>query len=481
MSDMHTGFDTFKRLMLCCLLMLCCGMSGYAQSTVVQGIEIFFSKAGTAIYPDFHENGPRMNEFEEQVQQYTKLFGAPTAITIRTSSSPDVPDMTNANLSKERSQNVQDWIIRITGCPEEIVLHETISDFWGQISSKISQSDQPWKSKALDIITYCPEFSTHGDEVIEYRKQRLMEIEGGQAWKWISEVVYPELRCCEVTVAFGTSGQQAAPAPVVAPEPEEAREADDAREPEATVEPESAPEPVSVPAAEEVAEPEITPTEVITPESEVESESGIISEPRILPDPKVKAKAAPAKKAPEATSYRKFPFAIRSNLLLPLLNVGLEVPLGNRWSIAADWYYPWLFRNPDHKDCFQALGLQLESRIWLGNKHRRGIANRDWRLTGHSIGLFAMAGYYDLELDYKGLQGEYMLGGIDYMYALRMRNNWRFEFSVGFGYFYSEARPYEVYTPGGQGYREKDVLRAIPFAGPVKGSIALVVPICFGK
>ena len=481
MSDMHTGFDTLKRLILCCLLMLGWGVSGYAQGTASLDIEIFFSKAGTAIYPDFHENGPRMHDFEEQVQHYTSLFGAPTAVTIRTSSSPDIPALTNANLSQERSQNVEDWIKGVTGCPKEIIRHETASDFWGQLSGKISQSDQPWKDKALEIITYCPEFSKHGEETIEYRKQRLMELEGGQAWKWITEVAYPELRCCQVTVAFGTSGHEAVPAPVVVAEPAVEPEPEKASEAEAAIEAEPAPEPVPVSAAEEVSEPEPAPAEEIIPESISDSASGVISEPRILPDPKVKAKAEKAKKTVSTTAYRSFPFAIRSNLLMPLLNVGLEVPLGNRWSIAADWYYPWLFRNPDHKDCFQALGLQLESRIWLGSKHSRGIANREWRLTGHSIGLFAMAGYYDLELNYKGLQGEYMLGGIDYMYALRMRNNWRFEFSVGFGYFYSEARPYEVYTPGGQGYREKDVIRAIPFAGPVKGSIALVVPISFGK
>ena len=36
--------------------------------------------------------------------------------------------------------------------------------------------------------------------------------------------------------------------------------------------------------------------------------------------------------------------ALRSNLLLPLMNVGVQVPLGNRFSIGADWYYPFIRR-----------------------------------------------------------------------------------------------------------------------------------------
>lgn len=40
------------------------------------------------------------------------------------------------------------------------------------------------------------------------------------------------------------------------------------------------------------------------------------------------------------TSYKlwKPVVALRTNLLLPLLNFGVEVPIGNRWSVGADYY-----------------------------------------------------------------------------------------------------------------------------------------------
>ena len=47
--------------------------------------------------------------------------------------------------------------------------------------------------------------------------------------------------------------------------------------------------------------------------------------------------------------------AIRSNLLLPALNVGAELPVGNRSSFAVDHYYPWAWPDKSNKDCFELL------------------------------------------------------------------------------------------------------------------------------
>ena len=173
------------------------------------------------------------------------------------------------------------------------------------------------------------------------------------------------------------------------------------------------------------------------------------------------------------TVQKDWNVAIRTNLLLPAFNVGVEVPLGNQWSVGADWYYPWMFRWADHKDCTQALALNLEGRYWFGKDR-----TRERRLTGHSVGLYAMAGYYDLERNYKGYQGEFVTAGIDYLYACPVFwKRLRLELSLGVGYFYSLARSYEVYTEGGKGYKDKDMAKRIQFFGPTKANVTLVIPI----
>ena len=168
--------------------------------------------------------------------------------------------------------------------------------------------------------------------------------------------------------------------------------------------------------------------------------------------------------------------------MLPLLNVGVEYPIGNRWSVGADVYYPWLFRSSSHKNCIQAFAIEVEGRYWLGKKHKAGEENRPYRLQGHSVGAFAASGKYDFEHNYKGNQGEFYVFGIDYLYAVPIfKGRAHMEFSLALGYFHTSAYDYHVYTkPGGKGYYDDKNFRSVTnYVGPVKATVALVLPLRF--
>ena len=172
---------------------------------------------------------------------------------------------------------------------------------------------------------------------------------------------------------------------------------------------------------------------------------------------------------------KKTILALKTNLLLPLANVGVAVPCGENWSVGANYYYPWVPRNRHHKECWQALGWELEGRYWFGRE--RVQANR---LLGHSIGISAMAGYYDLEQDYSGHQGEFINGSLDYTFAKQIfKKKMHLEFTIGLGYFFSKALEYEVFEDGGKGYK-KGYKKNVTWVGPNKIGIQLVVPIKAG-
>lgn len=171
--------------------------------------------------------------------------------------------------------------------------------------------------------------------------------------------------------------------------------------------------------------------------------------------------------------------AFRSNLLLPLMNIGVEVPIGNRWSLSADWYYPWAWRLPDHKDCFEFLGGTAEARYWFGRRHRPGEKNTKYRLLGHSIGLVAGAGYYDFQEKWAGFQGEYGAAGIDYQYAMPLgkKGNIHLEFDLTLGVITAQNIPYDVFSSGGILLHRDGLVERFNWAGPIKGGVSLVVPI----
>jgi hypothetical protein len=165
--------------------------------------------------------------------------------------------------------------------------------------------------------------------------------------------------------------------------------------------------------------------------------------------------------------------AVRTNLLVPALNVGVEVPIGNHWSVGADYYYPWVWPKKDNKDCFEMLSWGIEGRYWFG-KNRTEYD----RLKGHSVGLYGYMGYYDFERNYHGHQGEFVNVGVDYTYAMAVgkRKSLHLEFSLGLGYIYSAARQYTVIEAGAPLISDK-ITKNIGYFGPTKANISLVVPI----
>ena len=165
--------------------------------------------------------------------------------------------------------------------------------------------------------------------------------------------------------------------------------------------------------------------------------------------------------------------AVRSNLLVPALNIGIEVPIGTHWSVGADYYFPWVWPKRDNKNCFELLAWGIEGRYWFGRN--RTVFDR---LQGHSVGVYGYMGYYDFERNYHGHQGEFMNVGVDYTYAMAVgkRKQIHFEFSLGVGYIYSQARKYTVIDAGGPLISDK-ITKEVGFFGPTKANVSLVVPI----
>lgn len=172
--------------------------------------------------------------------------------------------------------------------------------------------------------------------------------------------------------------------------------------------------------------------------------------------------------------------AFRTNLLLPLLNAGLEIPIARHFSIAGDIYYPWIGYDKTNANCLQALLTDVQLRWWISPKKIEG--HRGNTLTGSVISLGAYAGYYDLERNMKGFQGE--IGGLylDYGYSFYLGTHCRLALSVGFGIAQIPYRTYTVYSEGGKLFRDNsfyDINKQ--WIGPLHAGLVLSIPITGGK
>lgn len=181
--------------------------------------------------------------------------------------------------------------------------------------------------------------------------------------------------------------------------------------------------------------------------------------------------------------FRTPAIAFRSNLLMPLMNIGIEIPLSNRTSLEADFYSPWVMREwmdrftTAHKNCFQLVLGTIGYRFWTGKLHDRRDGNPRYRLRGHSIGIVASGGVYDLERNWKGQQGRFAVLGVDYLYGLPLgRGRAHLEFNAGIGYGINWYNDYIVRQEGGKLINDGGKrVRNLPF--PVRLGISIAVPV----
>jgi hypothetical protein len=179
--------------------------------------------------------------------------------------------------------------------------------------------------------------------------------------------------------------------------------------------------------------------------------------------------------------YIDYLVAAKTNLLFDAagaINIALEIPIGNRFSVDASWTFPW-YVPKDWDWCYQLLWGDVEFRWWLGERRR------DNRLLGHFLGLYAGGGLYDFQWrSTDGYQGEFFIAaGLSYGYAMELaKSRCRLEFEIGLGYLQSDYRHYfHITDPEGNETLIRDkVSGRFGYWGPTKAKVSLVVPIEWG-
>lgn len=135
------------------------------------------------------------------------------------------------------------------------------------------------------------------------------------------------------------------------------------------------------------------------------------------------------------------PFAIKTNLLYDaasVVNIGIEAPIGERWSVGFDWVCPW-WSDYDNQKYLQLLYGSIEGRYWFGNRDNKP------QLTGWFAGLTLGGGLYDLMADpLKGIQGEFQTASAvaGFAHPINRSGTLRLEYSLGLGWMGTEYVKY---------------------------------------
>ena len=167
-------------------------------------------------------------------------------------------------------------------------------------------------------------------------------------------------------------------------------------------------------------------------------------------------------------------FAVKTNLpadLVTAVNLGVEVPLGEDFSVNAHFTFPWWTAGPyGNKYALQLLDAEGELRWWF--------APGEERLEGHYLALQGSGGKFDLQWGRDiGCYQCYNWGvGLSYGYAMSLGEHWNLEFALTLGYL---AIDYQHYVPSPDWsvlIRDDAKAGVLHYFGPTGLKVSLVYP-----
>ncbi len=414
-------------------------------------MKISFQSHNSAFDIYYHNNEESVDKFLDQIALMTLKEGySLKKFIVYGSSSLEGRTDLNKKIRDKRSNNIVSYFKKILSLSDDIIVVESDDVDWSGLIDAVENTRMEYKDEVLDILINTPEWIRNADGVIvDGRKRQLQMLCDGKVWWYMYDNIFPTLRNSTVQAVLE-------------------READAIAKKD----------PVKV--EEELDVIHLTDTIInIVIDTVRFVKTVTVVDTVYVRDTVVVEKEPITYKENVYPSPNRYPvFAFRTNLLLPLLNIGIEIPMSNTWSFGADFYYPSFGHRKDYTSGINLLAGIAEFRYWIGEKHSRGKENRMYRLTGHSIGLYAGSGKYDFLQDYVGLKGTFYSGGFDYLCSLPVAQGKLFmEFSISAGFIFSNKHKYNVQSVAGSYIINDGEKERFTYFGPTKASIALVVPI----
>lgn len=399
----------------CAIFVILFTQKGYSQesedkfSTV--NLSISFARNNSIVNLQFSNNLQQFEQLEEFVGKVSTIH----KISILSNCSPDGALWRNTQLAKERGEAVKKSLLSLIKKHNVELSNPIEVDYnpedWSGLVELVEQNySRDDKEQLISILK--------SKESNEKKKTLIKELSSGESFNYLMQDIMPLLRKSVVVTIVVPSYLKDKSFEKLPQMPQ--------REPQKAV---------------------------------VMQDKGL--EPVLL----AKAQQKPESLQIETNVPKEYIFNLKTNLLLPLLNVGIEVPIKEKYTVGLEYYYPWIKPSSD-KWCAQMMAWFLEAKYWIKNKH--------------GFGVYTGVGYYDYQDSKSGDQGEFVDIGVDYTYSIAVgAKKWmKIQFNLGLGYVFTTARHYHPTEDYEHLIKDPTVKRKNShFVGPTRAGVSLVFPI----
>lgn len=399
-------------------------------------VRIYYRTGYRYVEPAYRDNGTQLARFTEPVRRALH-DGTIERIVVRSGTSPDGTNKANELLSERRADSLVSYIVRHTDVPASLIDRQAAGIAWDELRAQVAASGMPYRDEVLDVLDDTPVWIfDERNRVVGGRKQRLMDLRGGEPYRYMLRKFFPELRSSVVVTLY-------------------------VREPE-PVYGEGIRKKVADGECDSVDSLRIVPERTDTTKSAARLQPKTMIDSTSSPAVSENIPSSPGGDE-ERTDVPFHRLALKTNLLydavlMPSLEV--EYLINERWTVNLEGEVAWWSKKSKHK-YYQIATISPEARYWFKTR-------KPWH--GHYVGLFAGGSWYDLENGKRGYKGELLMTGLSYGYMFPVSRNLSFEAGIGLGFLHTS---YEEYLPIDGHYVYQRTSRTDYF-GPVKLKFALV-------
>ena len=379
------------------VICLSCFLSAHAGQGA-DSVRIYYRAGYRYVESDYRDNGMQLSRFTESVRRALR-DGTIERIVVRSGASPDGANRANELLSERRADSLVSYIVRHTDVSASLIDRQAAGIAWDELRAQVAASGMLYRDEVLDVLDNTPVWIfDEKNQVVGGRKQRLMDLRGGEPYRYMLREFFPDLRSSVVVTLYFRSEEtpESTQPPAVAPPP--------------------APEPGLKPAENDEPQPATVPDTAAAPERTDEAGEAI---PALI-----------GKASPEAKGWTPR-LVVKTNAVgwaMAISNVAVEIDLSQRLSLNIPVYYSaWNYFSGTTK--FRILAAQPELRYWP-TRDRRFFAGVHFGVASYNL---ALGGKWRIR-DHDGTTPA--LGGgvsVGYRMPLGRNDRWNVEFSLGAG------------------------------------------------
>ena len=355
----------------------------------------------------------KLQSFFDGVRQTPDVSVKKVVITSFASMEGDV--ISNKRFVSERNTTARDLVKNLSGLPDSLIICTEGGVAWEQLRDSVDRSDMQYREEILYIIDNYPEETWQDGTLVDSRRKRLMDFQGGDPYRYLRARFFPHFRYSRIRIIYTGNLDEKTLSGIEENTVMTDRAGDYGDGLYVEIEQDTV----------SVQEPQDSTIKKDTAAALQPADTIALQDTIALPDTAKAVKTAGTDRPME-----KLPIlGVKTNaifLFAGVANAGVEARIGKHFSIDFPVVYsPYTIKNNYR---LRALAFQPEFRFWF-----KGYTE------GHFLGLTGNFAWFNIALSnnnrYQDSADRPLMGaGISYGYSWKILPSLSLEFTIGAGY-----------------------------------------------